>query len=116
MSYSTDPVGVRHGAWAVTEKYAIPSLSGFCPFATSCGASEVAPRYFRSASRSSGKLTHPDVTDTEQFGTRPLRACSSKPATVDWTRVWPEPWSTCLPLSESNPLCTRPPESANDDG
>ena len=84
--------------------------------ASSCGASEVAPRYFRSADRSSGKLTHPEVTLAEQAGTLPLLACSSNPATVDCTSVPPEPWSTCCPLSGRTEVCTAPPGIVNDAG
>src|SRR5580765_1098036 len=116
MSNSCDDAAVRHGFWVVTEKYTSPSCSGSCPLASSCRASEVAPRYFRSADRSSGKLTHPEVAAPEQVGTRPFFAWSSNPATVDWTSVSPEPWSTCCPASGRTEVCTAPPGILNEDG
>src|SRR5256885_13730099 len=115
MSNSCDDPAVRHGPCVVTEKYASPSDSGSSPIEPSCGASEVAPKYFRSADRSSGKWTQADVTDTEQDRASPLVACSSKPATVDCTAVAPEPWLTRCPVSGSNAVWTAPPGSVIDD-
>src|SRR6478672_12762939 len=116
MSNSWDDAAVRQGPWVVTEKYARPSVSGSCPLASSCRASDVAPRYLRSADRSSGKLTHPEVTVAEQAGARPFFAWSSNPATVDWTSVSPDPWSTCCPVSGRTEVCTAPLGIVNDAG
>src|SRR3954471_18219912 len=109
MSNSCVEAAVRHGPWVVTEKYANPSDKGFWPIEFSCGASDVAPMYFRSADRSSEKATHPLVTVAVQSGSRPLLACSSKPATVERTASAPEPWLTCRPVSGSSADWTLPP-------
>src|SRR4051812_34658853 len=109
MSNSWLEAAVRHGPCVLMAKYASPSDSGFCPIELSCGASDVAPMYFRSADLSSGKETQPLVTVVLQSGSRPLLACSSKPATVERTASAPEPWLTCRPVSGSRAVWTLPP-------
>ena len=52
-------------------KYASPLAAGSRPTARNCGASEVAPTYFKSAIRSSRKFTHPLVTAALQQNLNP---------------------------------------------
>src|SRR4051794_14537857 len=100
MSNSCDDAAVRQRPWVFTAKYTSPS-DGSSPLEASCGASEVAPTRLRSADRSSGKFTHPEVISAEQLGARPLVPCSSRPATVDWTFCAPDPWLTDCPVNGS---------------
>src|ERR1700710_17816 len=108
MSNSCDDAAVRHGPWVEMAKYCRPLLRGSAPIDWSCGASDVAPTYFRSELRSSEKLTHADVTVSEHDGAAPLVACSSKPAMVERTAVLPEPLLTPCPLSGRRVDCTAP--------
>src|SRR3954451_426520 len=94
----------------------MPSVFGSAPIDRCCSASEVTPTYFRSAARSSEKLTQPSVTVAEQAGALPLEAASSKPATVDRTAVAPEPWFTRLPVNGSIADCCFDVGMLSDDG
>src|SRR5262249_47507439 len=108
---------VCHGPWVVMAKYSYPhwksGLSqsgsfGSSPLAASSGAFDVVPTYFRSAPRSSLAWMQPVVTLLLQFGRAPLLACSSKPATIDWTAASPVPWWTPVPLSGSDAVWIAP--------
>src|SRR4051794_2562250 len=118
MSNSCEDAAVRHGPWVEIAKYASPlaEVSGFSPTASSCGALDVAPTYFRSDDFSSENATQPVAWSFAQFGSAPLFACSSKPATIDWTASAPDPWSTDWPLSGRNVFATAPVGRPSVDG